>query len=212
MDDNPHGLLDKQIRFCHEYIKDLNGARAYMRAGYDCMTARAAGVRACELLKKPEVKAYLGEILNLNNVSVVSEIAKIAFANITDVVDFDGGSMKIKPSGELCDRAKAAIQSIKFNERDTEDGRVCTVEVKMHDKLAALDKLMKKLQLYPKEMNSFSAVAHLLSQGFLTAEQAAVIIDGVTQIEEGLQNLSRDGSALTSPSPHPHTTALSQPV
>jgi len=188
--ENPHGLTDLQLRFCQEYVKDLNGTKAYFRAGYTAKSESAAGAGASALVANPKIKAYLGEILNLTEASVISEIAKIAFANITDVADFTSNSITVKSSDVLSDRGKSALQSIKFTERYTEDGRICTVEVKMHDKLAALEKLMRRLRMYPKDLNTMSAVTHLLSQGLLTDEQARVILDGVSGIEEGLRSLT----------------------
>ncbi|WP_083468666.1 terminase small subunit [Nostoc piscinale] len=187
---NSHELTDLQLRFCHEYAKDLNATKAYLRAGYTAKSEAAAASGSSALIRNPKIRAYLGEILNLSEVSVISEIAKIAFANITDVADFDSRSITVKPSNTLSDRGKAALQSIKFTERYTEDGKICTVEVKLHDKLSALEKLMKRLRMYPKEMTTMGAVTHLLSQGLLTEEQARVIVDGVSGIEEGLRSLT----------------------
>lgn len=187
---NSHGLTDLQIRFCQEYVKDLNATKAYFRAGYAVKSEAAAASSASALIRNPKIRAYLGEVLSLSETSVISEIVKIAFANITDIVEFSDKSIAIKSSENLSDRAKSALQSISFTERYTEEGKVTTVQVKMHDKLAALEKLMKRLRMYPKEMTTMSAVTHLLSQGLLTDEQAKVIIDGVSGIEEGLRSLT----------------------
>ena len=187
---NPHGLTDMQLRFCQEFVKDLNRTQAYLRAGYKSKDENSAAAAASRLVRTGKIRDYLGEVLNLSETSVISEIAKIAFANITDVADFTTNSITVKSSDTLGDRGKSALQSIKFTERYTEDGRVCTVEVKMHDKLAALEKLMRRLRMYPKDLNTMSAVTHLLSQGLLTDEQAKVILDGVSGIEEGLRSLT----------------------
>jgi phage terminase small subunit len=189
---NPHDLTDLQVRFCKEYVKDLNATRAYIRAGYINKTDASAAASASILLKNPKIKAYLGEILNLTEASVISEVAKIAFANLTDIVELKNNSLTIKDTSEISDRAKSALQSITVSERYTEEGKVCTVQVKMHDKLAALEKLMKRLRLYPKEMTTMGAVTHLVSQGLLTDEQAKVIVDGVSGIEEGLRSLASE--------------------
>jgi phage terminase small subunit len=189
---NPHGLTDLQVKFCREYAKDLNATKAYLRAGYGAKTDASAAASSCALLRSPKIKAYLGEILSLSEVSVISEIAKIAFANLTDIVELKNNSLTFKDTSEISDRAKGALQSITVSERYTEEGKVCTVQVKMHDKLAALEKLMKRLRLYPKEMTTMGAVTHLVSQGLLTDEQARVIVDGVSGIEEGLRSLASE--------------------
>lgn len=74
-----------QRRFLEEYIKDYNGARAYMRAqpnvDYD-----NAKVTAYVILKKPEAHAYLDQLekekfqeLRINAEHIATELAKIAF-------------------------------------------------------------------------------------------------------------------------------------
>lgn len=50
------GLTAKQQRFCNEYLIDLNGAQAAIRAGYSEKNAR---VIASENLSKPNIKAYI---------------------------------------------------------------------------------------------------------------------------------------------------------
>lgn len=50
----------RQIRFCHEYIKDLNGTAAARRAGYTGTDASLA-TEASRLLRNAEVKARIDE-------------------------------------------------------------------------------------------------------------------------------------------------------
>lgn len=52
-------LTDKQIRFCEEYIRDWNGTRAAIAAGYSEKTAKQI---ATENLSKPYLKEYIEEI------------------------------------------------------------------------------------------------------------------------------------------------------
>lgn len=49
-------LTDKQERFCQEYLLDLNGTQAAIRAGYSKRSARSI---AEELLQKPHVRACI---------------------------------------------------------------------------------------------------------------------------------------------------------
>ena len=51
-------LTPKQRRFVEEYLVDLNGAQAAMRAGY---SQKTAGSQAFDLLKKPEIQAAIAE-------------------------------------------------------------------------------------------------------------------------------------------------------
>ena len=52
-------LKPKQERFCQEYVIDLNGAAAAIRAGYSENTARSI---ASELLTKPNIKRRVAEL------------------------------------------------------------------------------------------------------------------------------------------------------
>ena len=49
-------MTDKQQRFCDEYLIDLNGTKAAIRAGYSEKTARQM---AAENLSKPVIKEYI---------------------------------------------------------------------------------------------------------------------------------------------------------
>jgi phage terminase small subunit len=53
-------LNDKQLRFCLEYVKDFNATAAARRSGYSETTAYSIG---WENLRKPEIKAKIGELL-----------------------------------------------------------------------------------------------------------------------------------------------------
>lgn len=52
-------LNEKQIKFCNEYLIDLNATQAAIRAGYSKKTAR---IIACENLTKPNIQKYIQEL------------------------------------------------------------------------------------------------------------------------------------------------------
>lgn len=52
-------MNEKRIRFCEEYVKDYNGAKAAVRAGYKEKNAR---ITASQLLTIPNVKEYIEEL------------------------------------------------------------------------------------------------------------------------------------------------------
>lgn len=194
---NPHGLTDQQLRFCQEYARSLDRMDAYHKAGYKAKNNSAAWSSAHGIINNPKVKAYLDEILNLTEVSVINEMVLVAFAKITDVVSFDGDRVKLIPSEKLNNRGKAAIKKIKIKKRsvvDNETGEgfetIVEAEVDLHDKLSALDKLARKLRLYPKEMSVMDAIATLASQGLLLPQQAELVKNGLSGIEQELRSLS----------------------
>lgn len=60
-------LTPKQEMFCREYLVDLNGAQAAIRAGY---SASAAKEIAAENLTKPNVQEYIEELKEKRQESV----------------------------------------------------------------------------------------------------------------------------------------------
>jgi phage terminase small subunit len=71
------------MRFCQEYVTDLNGEQAAIRAGYSPKTAR---FQASDLLTRPnvqeklaELQAYRAKALEVTAERILAEWAKIAF-------------------------------------------------------------------------------------------------------------------------------------
>lgn len=200
---NPHGLTDQQLVFCREYARSLHLGESYEKAGYKFSSRNVRDSHASRLARTGKIQAYLGEVLNLTEVAVAAEIAKIAFANITDVIEFNGTNATLIPFQDLSDRGKAALKSIKVKTKTTTTTRTVegkqevdvTVdvesEVSMHDKLAALEKLARKVRIYPKDTPVLDAVSTLADKGLLIPEQARVVKDGLCSIEEELRSLPR---------------------
>lgn len=70
----------KQKRFAEEYMVDSNSTQAAIRAGY---SKRTAGVQGFDLLKKPEIKAYIqeqAEELKKKSIADADEALQIATA------------------------------------------------------------------------------------------------------------------------------------
>ena len=94
-------LTLKQQRFCEEYLLDLNGAQAAIRAGYK---PKAAKEQASRLLTKANVQEYLQSLRDVQKKKLgidaewilrefvgILEIAKAA----VDVKDKDGNSLGV---------------------------------------------------------------------------------------------------------------------
>jgi phage terminase small subunit len=143
-------LTDKQIRFCEEYLIDLNATQAAIRAGY---SQRTAGSIGDENLKKPEIKARISamqaELAERNKVKaddVIQELKALGFWNIKDFVDTGN---EIKDLSLLERSILKPVVGIKTKTTFTEQGdREVTVELKLADKRAALVDLGKHLGLF----------------------------------------------------------------
>jgi phage terminase small subunit len=77
---------------------------------------------------------------------VIEELSRIAFARMSDVVDWGPHGVRVRDLTELPDDARAAVAEV----RQTETERGAQVSVKLHDKLAALDKLARHLGMYDR--------------------------------------------------------------
>ena len=131
-------------RFCNEYLSDLNGTAAYRRSGY---SASNANVASCNLLGRADIQARIAELqqdrqerTQIDGDRVVEELAKIAFSNITDVVNTARGSVIISSTQDLDESVQAAIHTIS----ETKHG----VTIRMHSKTQALEMLGRYLGLF----------------------------------------------------------------
>lgn len=139
----------KQQRFIAEYLVDLNATQAAIRAGYKKQSAKVTG---CRLLTKANIKAAiearrrtLADKTEVTQERVITELARIAFSNMGEFVDFDPAGVRIKPSSAVDTRCLAEV-----SETVTQAGG--TVKFKLHDKIAALSKLGEHLGTFEPAM------------------------------------------------------------
>lgn len=138
-------LNDRQERFVDEYLVDHNATAAAKRAGYSKKTARSQGQR---LLTNVDIqaaiqkrKARLRSKLKITWERVLEELAAIAFADGTDFVTIDrNGRVRLVPTDDLPEDKKKAIASIKEGQYGT--------EIKLYDKVKALELLVKYLSVF----------------------------------------------------------------
>lgn len=128
-----------------EYLVDLNGSKAAIRAGYSPQTA---GEQAYDLLKKPQIAdavERLQEIraarLALDADRVLEELKRVAFADIRSVINFGPSGVTIRDSRGLGADQAAAVAEV--TESKTRGG--VSKRVKMHDKVRALGLLLEHL-------------------------------------------------------------------
>jgi phage terminase small subunit len=146
-------MTKKQKIFVEEYLIDLNATQAAIRAGYSPATAR---IIAAENLAKPNISAAVEKALaerskrtGINADRVVKELARIAFVKITDVVDPYDVTIKADASEDDL----AAIQSVKVKTMDGDKGSSEEREVKLNDKIRALELLGKHLGMWDDRLN-----------------------------------------------------------
>lgn len=168
-------LTDKQKRFVLEYLVDLNATQAAIRTGYSKKTAEVIGY---ENLRKPQIaaeiakrQAELSSRLEITQEKVLDELAGIAFANASDFVTVtQTGLLNIKPTEDVPAEKLPALASIKY-------GASGSVEIKLHDKAAALRMLAEYLGLFKQaaaspeqENNIFDVIEESTGEELDTSE------------------------------------------
>lgn len=140
-------LTPKQARFAAEYLVDLNGTQAAIRAGY---SPRTANQMASDLLAKPDIAALIAEKqarqlerADLTATRVLEELRRLAFSDVTGLFDEHGN---LKPLHTLTPEQAAAIASLEVVKKNITagDGQIDTVhKLKVWDKTKALEMLAK---------------------------------------------------------------------
>lgn len=151
-------LTPKQERFCLEYLKDLNGAQAAIRAGYSEKTAARI---ACELLDKTHVSERIAQMkgaqakrLEIDADTILRELLALATADLTQAFD-DSGFMK--PLSEIPENVRRSLISLEVSEIFAGMGDQRSIighlkKPRFHDKTRALELLGKHLKLFADRM------------------------------------------------------------
>lgn len=142
-------LAPKRLRFVEEYLVDLNGTQAAIRAGYSKGTAK---VTASRLLTDDNVARAISDLrsrmsakLALSAEKVLSELARIGFANMADYYRRDARGNLVVDVEALIDPEKAAAVA-QIDMQTGADGTQ-TIKLKLADKKGALVDLAKHLGL-----------------------------------------------------------------
>lgn len=167
------GLTEKQRFFCIYYIRNFNATQSYLKAYGG--TVNTAGVEGYRLLRNPKVKAEIDmmkelkkEALMLSEEDIVERYMRIAFADMTDFIEFgqrdipimtkDGPAHMVNPdTGEKIILTQR-INSINFKEDfEVDGGLICEIstsrqgaKIKLEDRQKALDWLSDYFEMNPE--------------------------------------------------------------
>ena len=151
--EDPTGTLnERQMLFCMEYVKcKFNGRQAAKNAGYSDFTANE---QASRLLTNVNIQNYInelkkdvGRVIGVDVYDIANQYKKIGFHNIKNILTVDGG---LKPIYEIDDDDLIAVAGIEsFDETSRETGEVLGTirKIKLSDKIQALDKLARMLNV-----------------------------------------------------------------
>lgn len=146
----------KQERFCREYVIDLNGTQAAIRAGY---SEKTANEQAAQLLAKLSIKNKIKELQNkiqerteITADMVVNELAKIGFSNVQDYISSGNEIADISKVDKKKAASVGAIETVtKTRTVGETEVTETTTKFKLYDKVKALEQLGRHLGIFEKD-------------------------------------------------------------
>lgn len=145
-------MNEKQQRFVDEYLIDLNGTQAAIRAGYSAKTADVQGSRLLGNVKVQQaISQHMAERskrTGINQDRIVLELAKIALVKMTDVID-NQGRIKITAT----DDDLSCIEFMKYKASESDTGSSVEREVKIASKIKALELLGRHLGMWNDKLD-----------------------------------------------------------
>lgn len=148
-------LTDKQQLFCIYYIRCFNATKAYQKA-YGCNYTTAMSEES-KHLRNPKIKEEIfrlkQERLNrefLSEADIFQKYMDIAFADITDYVEFGNGSFNDPETGE-----EVSYSFVNLKDSKTVDGTIVSevskgregAKIKLADRMKALQWLTDHMDL-----------------------------------------------------------------
>lgn len=148
-------MTKKQKRFVEEYLVDLNATQAAIRAGYKAGSAQRASEIGSELLQKTPVSDAIAKAMaerskrtGISQDRVIQELARIAFVNPQNVINPKDASVKANATEDDL----ACIQSVKVKTTNGSKGKSIEREVRLNDKMKALELLGKHLGMFKDKL------------------------------------------------------------
>jgi phage terminase small subunit len=165
-----HKHTEQRKRFVAEYLRDLNGKAAAIRAGY---SANGADVTAARLLGDAKIgrdvarrQAQRLERLDVRADHVLEGLRRVAFCDPADFFDAEG---HVLPIHEIPVEARMALAGVRVQK----DG---TIGITLNNRVEALDKLARHLDLLQPEVPVAPA-------GPVTVNFTDVYLDGLSEAE-----------------------------
>lgn len=142
-------LNAKQKRFVDEYLIDLNATQAAIRAGYK--KTEYTDTNANKLLENTRIREAIDKAMaerskrtGINQDRVIQELARIAFVNPQNVINAEDGSVR----KDATEDDLACIQAVKVKTMSGDKGYSEEREVRLNDKMKALELLGKHLGMF----------------------------------------------------------------
>jgi phage terminase small subunit len=146
-------LTKRQEAFVYEYLIDLNGTQAALRAGYTGNPVTLSAV-ASENLRKPLIREAIRigieaktEERLLVAARIKEEVGRLAFSDMKDFVDWGPNGVKLTPSKKLGANTRC-VQEVRETTTTVKGVTERQLSFRLHDKIGSLDRLAKLHGLY----------------------------------------------------------------
>lgn len=148
-------LSDKEQLFCLYYIRCFNATKAYMKA-YG-VKYESAAVSGCRLLKQEKIRNTIKELKQnrinremLSEEDIFQKYMDIAFADMSDYFEF--GSSNNVNYGNL--KNSDEVDGTLISEIKISTGKTHSVQVKLLDRMKALDWLTEHMDMATEEQKA----------------------------------------------------------
>lgn len=140
-------LTPRRQRFVDEYLIDLDPRAALRRAGYSPRSYNYS----TQLMRDPDVARAIGcamaeraQRTGITRERVLAEYAKIAFADLRHLADWNAESAVFKDAASIPDEIAAAVALVaELDAADAPPGDDKKLRIKLFDKLKALEALAR---------------------------------------------------------------------
>ena len=194
----PKPWTRKQYLFALNYLETKNATEAAKKAGYSHKSAKTVGNQN---MTKPHISEFISKRLDkiakkleITPERIMEELGKIAFNNLGDFLSIqEDGTALIDMSVATPEQLAALEQyevtympSVEVVENGEEVSKeVLKIKIKHHNKLDALDKLMKKLGMYAPEKREHSGTVKVeRSDEDLARRMAFILAKGAKDAEK----------------------------
>ena len=185
-------MNDKQSIFCQLYVRSFNATNAYHKA-YGC-TRTAAMTNGSRLLKNDKIKAEIERLkkekvakLFLDENDIFEKMIEIAFSDITDFLEFDGGRVWLNNSKEVDGTLITEVKQGK-------DG----ISIKLADKMKALLWLAEHMDMATEEQRAKIDLLKKQAQSDIEEEDTGILVlKEVLEDEDEENHMEATGETTT---------------
>jgi len=190
-------LEDKEQAFVNEYMVDFNAGKAAARAGFADSCAAAYGrkmllnsmIRFCIMCRQLELR----DISQVTSQAVLTELTKIAFADIGEYVEFNNNMVTLRDSGKVDTSVISEVQSTQYG-----------VKIKLHNKANALEMIGKHLGMFKDKVEvtgkDGGPIQVEATLNVLRSKFDAIVARAANQLKD---DLNKEGETIIDPAAVP---------